>query len=112
GHIRIFGGGGGTILPEEIEELHDYGIARIYHPDDGRKMGLQGMINDMIEKCDFATGQHINGEVKALEKHDVKAIARLISAAENYPESFKEEMQRIRDIAKTVTAPVLGITGT
>ncbi|MFM9008598.1 MAG: cobalamin B12-binding domain-containing protein, partial [Bacteroidota bacterium] len=53
-HIRIFGGGGGTILPEEIRELHDYGIARIYHPDDGRSMGLQGMINDMLQKCDFA----------------------------------------------------------
>lgn len=55
GHIKIFGGGGGTILPEEIEELHAYGITRIYSPDDGRKMGLQGMINDMLEKCDFAT---------------------------------------------------------
>ena len=54
-HIRIFGGGGGTILPEEIQELHDYGIARIYHPDDGRKMGLQGMINDLIQRCDFTT---------------------------------------------------------
>ena len=52
-HIRIFGGGGGTILPSEIEELHEYGIARIYSPDDGRSMGLQGMINDLLEKCDF-----------------------------------------------------------
>ncbi|MFI5204234.1 MAG: cobalamin B12-binding domain-containing protein, partial [Flavobacteriales bacterium] len=52
GHIKIFGGGGGTILPEEIKELHSYGITRIYHPDDGRSMGLQGMINDMLQKCD------------------------------------------------------------
>ena len=56
-HIKIFGGGGGTILPEEIEELHQYGIARIYHPDDGRAMGLQGMINDLVEKADFPTEQ-------------------------------------------------------
>jgi methylmalonyl-CoA mutase len=53
GHIRIFGGGGGTILPSEIEELQGYGITRIYHPDDGRRMGLQGMINDLLQKCDF-----------------------------------------------------------
>src|ERR1700744_5978600 len=52
GHIKIFAGGGGVILPSEIEDLHQYGIARIYSPDDGRKMGLQGMINDMLEKCD------------------------------------------------------------
>src|SRR5437868_7407631 len=56
GHIKIFGGGGGVILPNEIEELHRYGIARIYSPDDGRAMGLQGMINDMLEKSDFPTG--------------------------------------------------------
>ncbi|HKL03662.1 MAG TPA: cobalamin-dependent protein, partial [Cryomorphaceae bacterium] len=112
GHIKIFGGGGGTILPEEIAELQDYGIARIYHPDDGRKMGLQGMINDMVEQSDFATGQHLNGEVKALEKHEVKAVARMISAAENYPDSFREELQRVRDIAAKIDIPILGITGT
>lgn len=55
GHIKIFGGGGGTILPSEIETLHTYGIARIYSPDDGRAMGLQGMINDLLGKCDFPT---------------------------------------------------------
>jgi methylmalonyl-CoA mutase len=55
GHIKIFGGGGGTILPHEIEELHQYGITRIYSPDDGRAMGLQGMINDLLKKCDFPT---------------------------------------------------------
>ena len=59
--IKIFAGGGGTILPEEIDELHAYGVTRIYHPDDGRAMGLQGMINDMIEKCDFPTGENLNG---------------------------------------------------
>tara|TARA_Y200000002_G_C22599077_1_gene628705 strand:+ start:491 stop:946 length:456 start_codon:yes stop_codon:yes gene_type:complete len=55
--IKIFGGGGGTILPEEIKDLEDYGITKIYHPDDGRKMGLQGMINDLVQKCDFPTGE-------------------------------------------------------
>src|SRR5210317_2015311 len=57
GHIKIFGGGGGTILPEEVKELHDYGITRIYHPDDGREMGLQGMINDLVEKSDYPVGK-------------------------------------------------------
>jgi methylmalonyl-CoA mutase len=64
GHIRIFGGGGGTILPSEIEELHQYGITRIYSPDDGRSMGLQGMINDLLEKADFPTD--LTDEVRAL----------------------------------------------
>ncbi|MFN0175267.1 MAG: cobalamin B12-binding domain-containing protein, partial [Saprospiraceae bacterium] len=63
GHIKIFGGGGGTILPSEIKELHDYGIARIYHPDDGRSMGLQGMINDVLKQCDFPIGFSVNGEL-------------------------------------------------
>ena len=63
-HIKLFGGGGGVILPEEIEELHKYGITRIYSPDDGRAMGLQGMINDLLKKCDFPTGENLNEEVK------------------------------------------------
>ena len=62
-HIKIFGGGGGTILPEEIDDLHQYGIARIYHPDDGRAMGLQGMINDLVKKADFPTGAELNGQL-------------------------------------------------
>ncbi|NEN22903.1 methylmalonyl-CoA mutase family protein [Cryomorpha ignava] len=112
GHIKIFGGGGGTILPEEIKELQDYGITRLYHPDDGRKMGLQGMINDMVEQSDYPTGAELNGEVKHLSKDDPKTVARVISAAENYPDSFKEELQSIRDKAKKIDTPVLGITGT
>jgi methylmalonyl-CoA mutase len=113
GHIKIFGGGGGTILPEEIEELHQYGITRIYHPDDGRAMGLQGMINDMLEKCDFPTGKQLNGEVKHLSEKDYKSIARLISAAENDPESFKPILTDIQKaIPSTRVSPVLGITGT
>src|SRR4249919_3235691 len=84
GHIRIFGGGGGTILPSEIEELHQYGITRIYSPDDGRSLGLQGMINDVLQKSDYATGENLNGEVKYLKSRDHHAIARLISSAENF----------------------------
>ncbi|MCF8253541.1 MAG: methylmalonyl-CoA mutase family protein [Bacteroidia bacterium] len=110
GHIRIFGGGGGTILPEEIAELQAYGITRIYHPDDGRSMGLQGMINDMLEKCDFATGTNLNGEVSHLVEKDYKSIAKLISAAENFPEEFhKLRENKAWDIGNV---PVLGITGT
>jgi methylmalonyl-CoA mutase len=111
-HIRIFAGGGGTILPEEIAELQGYGITRIYHPDDGRTMGLQGMINDMIEKCDFATGKGITNEVDRLKSKDVKSIAKLISAAENFPEETKVIMDKVHELAKTVDTPVLGITGT
>lgn len=112
GHIKIFGGGGGTILPEEIEELHQYGITRIYHPDDGRAMGLQGMINDMLEKCDFATGTNLNGEVKHLKDKDYKSIAKLISAAENFPESFTAHHNELSKGISKQTIPVLGITGT
>ena len=72
--IKIFGGGGGTILPSEIEELQNYGITRIYHPDDGREMGLQGMINDLIEKSDFPLGEKINSPVKDLPKKNVTQI--------------------------------------
>ncbi|MEJ8802009.1 methylmalonyl-CoA mutase family protein [Pontibacter sp. H249] len=112
GHIRIFGGGGGVILPTEIEELHEYGIARIYSPDDGRSMGLQGMINDMLEKCDFPTGQNLNGEVKHLKDKDPKSIARLISAAENFPEEARAILDEVKEQANEVKTPVLGITGT
>lgn len=113
GHIKIFGGGGGTILPTEIEELQAYGITRIYAPDDGRTMGLQGMINDMLEKCDFPTGNNLNGEVKHLKEKDVKSIARLISSAENFPKEFAKFTTEISDATKAHTkVPVLGITGT
>lgn len=112
GHIKIFGGGGGTILPEEIEELQSYGITRIYHPDDGRQMGLQGMINDLVAQSDFPLGEQLNGEVKSLQKEDHGAIARVITAAENFPEQHQEELESIAKKAATITTPVLGITGT
>lgn len=111
-HIKIFGGGGGTILPEEIKELHAYGITRVYHPDDGRQLGLQGMINDLIEKSDFATGVQLNGEVRSLSPSNPGAIARLISAAENAPEENAAMLTELRAQAEKITTPVLGITGT
>lgn len=112
GHIKIFGGGGGTILPSEIEDLHKYGITRIYAPDDGRAMGLQGMINDMLEKCDFPTGNNLNGEAKHISKKDIKSIARLISSAENFPEEFSKFLPEIKKNISSKVTPVLGITGT
>jgi isobutyryl-CoA mutase len=111
-HIKIFGGGGGTILPSEIEELQKYGIARIYHPDDGRSMGLQGMINDLIKKSDFPTGTNLNGEATHVSIKDKKSIARLISAAENFPEEARPYLDKIKQKASITKTPVLGITGT
>ncbi len=112
GHIKIFGGGGGVILPQEIKELKAYGIANIYSPDDGRKMGLQGMINDMMQQCDFPTRTHLNGEVKGIQNKQIPAIAAAITVAENLPkeaEAFLEEIKKLIDGKKI---PVLGITGT
>ncbi len=114
GHIKLFGGGGGVILPTEIKELEDYGITRIYSPDDGRAMGLQGMIDDLLKQCDFPTGNQLNGEPQHLVEKDAKSIARLISAAENYynlPET-QSILKKIREQAATSKVPVLGITGT
>ncbi|MEZ4756870.1 MAG: methylmalonyl-CoA mutase family protein [Flavobacteriales bacterium] len=112
GHIKIFGGGGGTILPSEIEELHAYGITRIYHPDDGRAMGLQGMINDLLEKADFDLSDKVNGEAKKLSPQNWPAIAKLISTAENHPEVFGKIADEIHKKAEASKAPILGITGT
>ena len=112
GHIKIFGGGGGVILPEEIKELMDYGVTRIYSPDDGRTLGLQGMINDLVQKSDFAIGNVLNGEITNLNKKEIGSIARLISSAENFPEIAKESLAVIHKKNKNSTTPVLGITGT
>jgi methylmalonyl-CoA mutase len=113
-NIRIFGGGGGTIHPAEIDELHAYGIDRIYSPDDGRSMGLQGMINDLLEKCDFPTKTPpLNGELKGLVKKDPKAIGQLISVAENFSKEFQQIKFSLQTpIASLARIPVLGITGT
>jgi methylmalonyl-CoA mutase len=117
GHIRLFGGGGGVILPTEIEELHQYGITRIYSPDDGRAMGLEGMIINLLEQSDFPTGNQLNGEVGHLKEHDAKSVARLISAAENFPDMPETQamLKKVREqseSAGTKNSPILGITGT
>jgi len=112
GHIKLFGGGGGTILLEEIEELHDYGITRIYSPDDGRELGLQGMINDVLEKCDYPVGTSLNGELKDYQNKNPLALARMISAVENFPEQNRDWLDRLRKEVEGKTIPVLGITGT
>lgn len=111
-HIKIFGGGGGVILPSEIKELMDYGITRIYSPDDGREMGLQGMINDLVQQSDFAIGDKLNNEVDELANKNPKAIARIISSAENFPEVAKSTLDKIHEKNKNSKTPVLGITGT
>ncbi|RCS27997.1 methylmalonyl-CoA mutase [Polaribacter sp. WD7] len=111
-HIKIFGGGGGVILPEEIKELMNYGITRIYSPDDGRELGLQGMINDLVEKSDFAIGNAVDIKVNDLPKKDSGKIARVISAAENFPEIAKPTLDNIHIKNKNSKTPVLGITGT
>ncbi len=107
GHIKLFGGGGGVFLPNEITELQAYGITRIYSPDDGRTMGLQGMINDILKQCDFKTITRLNGELKHLPEKDAHAIASLITLAEDgaavtMPATAKAP----------VTIPVIGVTGT
>ena len=112
GHIKIFGGGGGVILPEEIKMLVDYGIARIYSPDDGRAMGLQGMINDLVERSDFPLGDKLGNEVEQLAAKNPLAIARLISAAENFYAPHQDVFDKVKVLASTSVSPVLGVTGT
>ena len=121
GHIKIFGGGGGTILPEEIKELHKYGITRIYSPDNGRSMGLQGMINDLIKLTDEDFIRSIpKGDAtlaKNIKNKNWKNIAQLISCAENDPDKFKKIFSVLDSSAtgktnKKQSTPVLGITGT
>ncbi len=113
-HIKIFGGGGGVILPKEISSLMDYGITRIYSPDDGREMGLQGMINDLVSKADFpvpplATKAKENLG-KTLNSKEPGTLARLISLAENRPAEFKDVFHTLPKTSAHI--PVLGITGT
>ena len=111
-HIKIFAGGGGVILPAEIEDLEAYGIAKIYSPDDGRKMGLQGMINDMLIKTDFITKTEITNELDTVPLKQVKAIANAITIAENDPEKAQTFVNELKKISQNNHAPILGITGT
>lgn len=117
-HIRIYGGGGGVIIPREIKELHEYGIARIFSPEDGRKYGLNGMIEQMIKECDFptVTAEGLE-EIEKLESGDPNAVAKLITLAEQQVGSEKETaaaveslMEKVKTMTKSV--PVVGITGT
>ena len=113
GHIKIFGGGGGTILPEEIKALQEYGIERIYHPDDGREMGLQGMINDLVSRADYQTLgsiEDLEGAIDRLVEKNIRDIARTITAAENDAEALSKALAKSYPKLKSV--PVLGITGT
>ena len=110
-HIRVFGGGGGVIVPEEVKTLHDYGVARIYSPEDGQKMGLQGMINDMLARCDFDPSQYAPKDLKALQAGDRRALAQVITALESG--AFNEDLKKeLLIAAKSKSAPVLGVTGT
>ena len=112
-NIKVFGGGGGTILPSEIEELQAYGVRRIYSPDDGRAMGLQGMINHLLRECDFSTrGPAIDDQVQDLSKRDDATIAALITIAENHPDAREELNRRLDALIGDRIVPVLGITGT
>src|SRR5688572_28970582 len=106
GHIKIFGGGGGTILPQEINELHKYGITRIYSPDDGRRLGLEGMIEEVIRTCDFSLNGN-GGYKKPMslkEQKDIRVVARQITNAENNGSGAIKATDK--------KPPVLGITGT
>jgi methylmalonyl-CoA mutase len=109
-NIKVFGGGGGVIVPAEVKELEAYGVARIYSPEDGARLGLQGMINDMVKRCDEDLALHAPRNLKAVATGDPRALARLITALEAGACSGKllEELAQAADTAK---APVLGITG-
>lgn len=116
GHIRLYGGGGGVIIPREIKELHEYGIARIFSPEDGRELGLQGMINYMLKECDFSPVGQDDIRIDLVTSGDPKTVAKLISYAEAkisgeaLPEKVEPLLQEI--LSQTKKIPVLGITGT
>ncbi|HYL90553.1 MAG TPA: fused isobutyryl-CoA mutase/GTPase IcmF [Burkholderiales bacterium] len=99
-HIQVFGGGGGVIVPEEVKQLQSYGVARIYSPEDGQRMGLQGMINDMLARCDFDPVQYAP---KRLEAGNPRSLAQIITAI---------ELGAFRGKLESNAAPVLGVTGT
>ncbi len=114
GHVRIFGGGGGVILPDEIKEFEEYGICKIFSPEDGRRMGLQGMINYELEKCDFAPPGQLSHNLGKLPERDPQSVARLITAAEQLVRQPDEKLQAIQQQVRKLVAdvPVFGITGT
>lgn len=110
--IKIFGGGGGTILPAEIEVLHAYGIARIYSPDDGRSMGLTGMIDDLLGQADFPVDAAAAEKIDGLDTRSPALLARLITVLEHGGPPAETLQEKLRERVRSATAPVLGITGT
>ena len=113
-HIKVFGGGGGTIIPREVKELHDYGVDWIFTPEDGRKMGLQGMINRMLEISDFKQPIHLEEDMNRLFESNNQAIARMITFVERESEDTNEKEKVLEKVRKNANrnTPVLGITGT
>ena len=111
GHIRIFGGGGGVILPEEIYALEKYGITKIYSPDDGRVMGLTGMVSHLVRESDFKLVQELPS-IELLASGDFRALATMITAVENYPDLSGPILKEIRKLRTCREVPVLGVTGT
>ena len=113
--IRVYGGGGGVIVPAEIKELHDYGVARIFSPEDGQKMGLQGMIGLMVAECDRDLGPEAPAALAAITDQDLtkrwRALARMISALELNAADAKL-VEALHKAADTAKVPVLGVTGT
>jgi isobutyryl-CoA mutase len=113
-HIHIFGGGGGVIVPEEIAELEAYGITKIFSPDDGRRLGLQGIINYMVRVCDRALESNVESALQQLSTQAPHAIARLVTyveqAGQTDSEGYENVISVLRERAKNV--PVVGITGT
>ncbi|HWP19126.1 MAG TPA: fused isobutyryl-CoA mutase/GTPase IcmF [Burkholderiaceae bacterium] len=113
-HIQVFGGGGGVIVPPEIRELHDYGVARIYSPEDGQRMGLQGMIGEMLMRCDRDLSTLAPRRLEAIQGHGEpawRALAQLITALEG-GSADAGLVDALRLQAKSARVPVLGITGT
>ncbi|HEX4521902.1 MAG TPA: fused isobutyryl-CoA mutase/GTPase IcmF [Casimicrobiaceae bacterium] len=110
-HIKVFGGGGGVIVPAEIDELHAYGVTRIFTPEDGQRLGLQGMINEIVAACDTDLAQDLPKDLTALKAGNRNALARLITGLEagSVPPKLRDEMLRAAEASK---APALGITGT
>jgi isobutyryl-CoA mutase len=109
-NIKVFGGGGGTIVQAEIRDLEAYGVTRVYSPEDGAKLGLQGMINDMVQRCDEDLSKHAPKDLKALQAGDQRALARIITGLE--AQSNPKLRDEIVKLAASTTVPALGITGT
>ncbi|CAG0958284.1 Fused isobutyryl-CoA mutase [Geobacteraceae bacterium] len=112
--VRIFGGGGGVIIPDEIRELEDYGISKIFSPEDGRRMGLQGMVNLMLQECDFAPQRNIDDEIAKLQHQDIRAVNTLITLAEQDVHDHSGGYGLLREKIRAMTrpVPVVGVTGT